>query len=104
MSGNEILLTLIQALQLVGLVPCLFIALMLPVFARHNRQVIAPAAYFLSLACAFALPLLDIFLPALSSITLTATLLLGRNLLPALAFFMILQFMQLRVPKWLYVT
>jgi AraC-like DNA-binding protein len=102
MPSNETMFTLVQALQLVGLAPCVFVVLLLAFLVRRNRQVILPAAYFLSLACAFTLPLLDVFFPLTPHTLLTAVLLAGESMLAALAFLMILQFMQGQVPKLPY--
>jgi len=102
MPSNDAIFNLTQALQLVGLVPCLFIVLFLTSLARHNSQVVLPLAYFLSLACAFSLPLIGIFFPYSSIPWLTGLLLAGESVLVALSFLMILQFMTGRIPPLSY--
>lgn len=102
MPNSDPILTLTQALQLVGLVPCLFTTLLFIILIRRNRQVIIPAAYFFSLACAFALPTVEIFFPDTQRIGLTAALLAGESMLVAMAFLMVLQFMHGRIPPLPY--
>jgi AraC-like DNA-binding protein len=102
MPSNDAVLTLTQALQLVGLVPCLFIVVFLLFLLRRNKQVILPAAYFLSLACAFAGPLIDALFPYAPMPLASSLLLAGESLLVAFGFLMILQFLQGRVPSWPY--
>lgn len=94
-------LTLTQALQLVGLAPCLFIIFLLALAIPRNSQVIIPAFYFLALACGFALPLANILLPHASR-GLTAGLLFGESTLVTLSFLLILQFLMGRVPPLPY--
>lgn len=95
-------LTLTQALELVGLAPCILVVVFLLGLARRNVQVLIPACYFVSLACGFALPLLDIFFPFSPHRGLTGALLLGESMLVAFGFLMILQFMTGRVPPLRY--
>lgn len=96
------MLTLTQALELVGLMPCLFVVLFLASLARRDPQVIIPACYFASLACGFALPLIGIFAPFAEAKGLTGALLFGESALAAFAFLLILQFMLGRVPPPVY--
>ncbi len=96
------MLSLTQALQLVGLVPCLFLVLFFTSLLRKNAQVLIPLFYFLSLGCHFALPLVDLY-PALAhNITMLGALLFGKSLLVAFCFLLILQFITGRVPAWPY--
>lgn len=95
-------LTLIQALQLVGLVPCLFLIFFLCTLVRRNSQAIVPIFYFLALAANFAWPLTDIYLPLSENKMLEATLLFGESLLVAFSFLLILQFMMGRKPPLFY--
>lgn len=94
--------TLIQALQLVGLVPCLFLVFFLCVLVRRNRQAIVPVFYFAALSCSFAWPLTDIYQPLAESKGMQAGLLFGESLLVAFSFLLILQFMMGRVPPVYY--
>lgn len=98
----DTVLTLTQALQLVGLVPCFFVVVFFLTQIHRNRQVLVPACYFLSLACGFALPLTDIFLPFIEHRGLTGALLFGESVLVAFSFLLILQFMLGRVPPLPY--
>lgn len=100
--NTDKMLTLTQSLQLVGLVPCLFIVLFLIGLARSNKQVIVPACYFASLACGFALPLADIFAPFVNVQFLTGGLLFGESALAAFAFLLVLQFLLGRMPPFPY--
>jgi len=102
MPNNDAIFSLTQALQLVGLVPCLFIVLFLASLSGRNHQVILPAAYFLSLACTFALPIVGIFFPDTPAPRLTGGLLAGESMLAALSFLMILQFVSGRIPPLPY--
>jgi AraC-like DNA-binding protein len=102
MPSDATILTLVQALQLVGLAPCIFVALLLVILARRNRQGLLPAAYFLSLACAFALPLLAVFSADTPHPAVSAALLAGESMLVAFAFLMVLQFLHGRIPSLPY--
>ncbi len=96
------ILTLSQALQLVGLVPCLFVALFLLTLLKRNVQVLIPIGYFLALACAFALPLVDIYSPLARNTIIQNGLLLGESTNVAFGFLLICQFLTGRVPPWPY--
>jgi len=98
MPNDNTILTMVQALQLVGLVPCVFVAVLLVILARRNPQGLLPAGYFLSLACAFALPLLAVFSSDTAHPVLNAALLAGESMLVAFAFLMVLQFLHGRMP------
>lgn len=101
------LLTLTQALQLVGLTPCLFVILFLCVLAARNRQAIIPIFYFFALVCSFLIPLLDLYPPIMNSHWAEGTVLVGESTLTAFSFLLICQFMSGRVPSlpyWLVLT
>jgi AraC-like DNA-binding protein len=94
-------LTLTQALQLVGLVPCVFIILFLASRAHRDRQVWIPIGYFVALAFSFSLPLLSIFYPSPPHV-LVAGMLFAESTWGAFTFLMLLQFMSGRVPPLPY--
>ncbi|NBO18206.1 MAG: AraC family transcriptional regulator [Proteobacteria bacterium] len=96
------LLTLTQALQLVGLTPCLFVILFLCVLSARNRQAIIPIFYFLALVCSFVIPLFDLYPPLMHNEGLQATILIGESTLTAFSFLLICQFMSGRVPPLPY--
>lgn len=98
----EKMLTLVQALDLVGLIPCAFVVLFLLGMVRRDAQVIIPACYFSSLACGFILPLVTVFAPFSESRWLSGGLLFGESALAALAFLLIMQFLLGRVPPLKY--
>jgi AraC-like DNA-binding protein len=98
MIAHETVLTLPQALQLVGLVPCVFVACFLLSLLSRDAQTVIPLGYFLALACAFALPLVDIFLPQQSIPLLKGGLLLGESTLVAFGFLLIYQFLTGEIP------
>jgi AraC-like DNA-binding protein len=101
LNGN-IMLTIIQALQLVGLVPSLFVILFLLTLIRSNQQVIVPILYFLALACCFALPLIDLVPFGRNNPWLKGSLLLGESMLVAFCFLLVMQFVLNRVPPLKY--
>lgn len=101
------LLTLTQALQLVGLTPCLFVMLFLCVLAARNRQAVIPIFYFAALVCSFLIPLLDLYPPLMRHRLLEGAVLVGESTLTAFSFLLICQFMSGRVPSvgyWLVLT
>jgi AraC-like DNA-binding protein len=95
----QTVLTLTQALQLVGLAPCLFLAAMLATLSLRNPQGIVPAFYFAALACSFALPLTEILGYGQK---VAAGLLFGESTLAAFSFLLIIQFLLGRVPPGAY--
>jgi AraC-like DNA-binding protein len=99
---NETVFTLTQTMQLVGLVPSLFIMASLLTLLRSNNQTIIPIFYFLSLACGFALPLLDLYPIAAKNIWLHGGLLMGESLLVAFGFLLICQFFMRKIPPFSY--
>ena len=100
--SEEAIFTLNQALQLVGLVPSVFIVAFLLSIAWHTRQSIIPVLYFLSLSCGFALPLLELYPALQDNIWVHGGLLMGESLLVALSFLLICQFLMGRIPAWPY--
>jgi AraC-like DNA-binding protein len=101
------LLTLTQALQLVGITPSLFVIFLLLALSVRNRQAIIPIFYFAALICSFSLPLLEIYPEQLRNRWVDAGLLLGDSTLTAFSFLLICQFMIGRVPSfgyWLVLT
>ena len=101
LNANAVL-TLTQALQLVGLVPCLFLVFFLSTMVRRNLQAVVPVLYFVALACGFALPLLSLYPPLVSNALLKGSLLFGESMLVGFSFLLILQFMMGRIPPPFY--
>jgi len=100
--NSDAVFTLTQALQLVGLVPSLFVISVLLTMLRSNKQTIIPIGYFIALACSFALPLLDIYPNLANKYLLRGGLLAGESMLVAFGFLLICQFIIARVPLWGY--
>jgi AraC-like DNA-binding protein len=98
----DTLLTLTQALQLVGLVPSIFVILFLLTLVPRNKQVIIPILYFLALACGFALPLVDVYPSLIHRAWLGGALLLGESMLVSFCFLLVMQFISGQAPKLLY--
>lgn len=98
------LITVLQALQLAALLPCLFVVAFLLLTARERAKVVVPCLYFLALAASFTLPLLDIWAQwaAQKGQLLTGILMFAQSLLPALSFLLIMQFASGRIPPWGY--
>src|SRR5579884_530477 len=94
------LLTLTQALQLVGLAPSLFVILFLIALSLRNRQAIIPIFYFIALICSFSLPLFDLFPDHMHTKMVEGGLLLGESTLTAFSFLLICQFIAGRVPSF----
>lgn len=95
-------LTLIQALNLVGLIPSLFVIFFLATLVRHNRQAVVPICYFLALSASFMLPLIEIYSPLAENMWVKGTLIFGESLLVAFSFLLILQFMTGALPPAYY--
>jgi AraC-like DNA-binding protein len=92
------MLTVTQALQLVGLVPSLFVTVFLLTLLGRNRQVVIPIFYFLALAASFVLPLTELYESTAGAARLNAGLLLGESTLAAFCFLLVMQFILGRVP------
>ncbi len=104
---KETLLTITQALQLVALVPTLFIAVFIVLALRDPRQSLVPVLYFLALACSFVLPLLEPFPSLQTNKILRVILLFGESLSPAFCYLLVVQFITSRLPPlphWLVLT
>lgn len=97
---NNTVFTLTQTLQLVGLVPSLFIVTFLCTLLCTNKQTTIPILYFLALACGFALPLLDLYPSASANHWIHGGLLIGDSLLVAFGFLLICQFIIGDTPSW----
>jgi len=100
--NNNIVFTLTQAMQLVGLAPSLFIVVFLTTLLRSNNQTLIPIFYFLSLACGFALPLLELYPTAEKNPWIHGGLLMGDSLLVAFGFLLICQFIMGKTPSFGY--
>src|SRR4051812_45021546 len=94
-------LTITQALQLVGLTPCLFLIVFLLTLLPRNPQTVIPIFYFIALASGFALPLLGLS-PYAHKAWLVGMLLLQESTLTAFSFLLICQFMTGRIPSLPY--
>lgn len=99
------LITLLQAMQLVALAPCVFIIVFLLLSGRDYRRIAVPCFYFTALAASFILPLLW---PApyggegQEGGFFYGGLIFLQSLLPALSFLLIIQFASGGVPKPVY--
>ncbi|MFW0777533.1 MAG: helix-turn-helix domain-containing protein [Rickettsiales bacterium] len=100
-NANSVL-TLIQALHLVGLIPSLFVIFFLSTLLRRNVQAIVPVLYFVVLSAIFALPLVGIYAVYLDDRWFGIGQLLAENTLVAISFLLILQFMTGRIPSVFY--
>jgi AraC-like DNA-binding protein len=96
------LLTMTQALQLVGITPSLFVIFFLMILSVRNRQAVIPIFYFSALICSFSLPLLEVYTPQMRNRWVEAGLLLGDSTLTAFSFLLICQFIIGRVPPFWY--
>lgn len=96
------LISIYQAMQLVGLAPCLFVILFLSVMCSKNKQACIPLFYFISLFCSFVLPLTPLSSESSVAAILHGTLLVGQSLLVACCFMLILQFIHGRMPPLRY--
>lgn len=95
------MISLLQALQLVALAPCLFVIVFLLTTHRHRLQVVVPCLYFAALAASFILPLLELW-PQLFRHPVYSGIIFAQTLLPALSFLLIIQFATGKVPPPLY--
>lgn len=97
----EVTISLLQALQLAGLLPCAFVILLLVVVTRHYGRIVVPVCFFLSLICSFMQPLLSV-LPWWNSPNISMALVLGETLQPALGFLLVIQFLTGKPPVPFY--
>ena len=96
------LLTLTQALQLVGITPSIFVIFFLLMLSAKNKQAIIPIFYFSALICSFSIPLLEVYPSEMRNRWVEAGLLLGDSTLAAFSFLLICQFVMGRVPPFGY--
>jgi AraC-like DNA-binding protein len=96
------LITIYQALQLVGLTPSLFIIIFLCFTLFKNRQALIPILYFLALSCSFALPLVDLVEGLSSNVWIMSGLMFGESVLTSCCFLLIMQFLLGRIPPFPY--
>lgn len=104
-AHNTLLFTLIQALHMVALAPCILVIFYLIATTRHPKLVVIPIFYFLLLALGSANELL----PAFNLITekISHALSLSDTLLPAFSYLLIVQAIRGEVPTlpfWLVVA
>lgn len=101
MHYAQSLITLLQALQLVALAPCVFVIAFLLVNARDYRAILVPCLYFSALAASFLLPLFTLW-PDWSMGQIYRSLIFIQSLLPALSFLLIIQFATAQMPRASY--
>lgn len=99
---SDILITITQALQLVALVPSIFVVVFLLCMTRRDGSNIVPILYFSSLSCHFIIPLLAVLRIDESQIWLHGGLIFGASLVPAFSFLLIVQFLRGSIPPVLY--
>ena len=99
---SDILITITQALQLVALVPSIFVVVFLLCISRRDGSNIIPIGYFLALACQFVVPLLPVFYLDDSYQWLQGALIFGASLISAFSFLLIVQFLQGHIPSPVY--
>jgi len=98
------LLNSLQAMQLLGLGPCLYVVVLLLLGVRHYSHTLVPILYFITLSTSFMLPLLSIS-PALEEDpSIHGTLLFIESMTPAMSFILLMQFLLGRIPPWVYWT
>lgn len=101
----DMLITLLQALQLVALAPCLFVIAFLLLTVR-KREALVPCLYFAALAAGFVLLLLPLWQNQATHVAnntwLRGSLIFAQSLLPALSFLLVIQFAQGRMPSLPY--
>lgn len=101
-AALDTVLTVTQALQLVGLAPCIFIVIFLAMLSFRNREAMIPTGYFIALGCGFAVPLLSVYTLVQANFWLKSVLLFGESTLAAFVFLLVMQFVLGRVPNWRY--
>lgn len=96
---GELTVLLTLALQLAGLIPSLFVAILVLVLVRHAKSALVPVLYFLVLAASFAGPL-----QALIGVgpSMTLPLALVESLQPAVCFLMVVQCLYRKPPPPVY--
>lgn len=93
------LITLYQALQLVGLAPSVFLIVFLGVMCLRNYQAFIPLLYFIALTSSFLIPLMSLRYTDDEMLWLRGALLLGQSTLVACCFMLIMQFILGKVPS-----
>lgn len=99
---GEILLTLTQALQMVGIAPSIMVILFLCFAANRPTIIIIPVLYFISLIASFLYVLLPVFFSYMYYPRVLFILAYTQTFLPALSYLLILQFLTNRVPAFLH--
>lgn len=95
------MISVLQALQLVALAPCVFVIVFLLTTQRERMRILVPCLYFMALAASFLLPLMELW-PQLSRHPVYSGVIFAPTLLPALSFLLIIQFATDRVPPPAY--
>lgn len=106
MADSGITISLLQAVELAALAPCVFVIVYLAARRGMGAYRIVPLLYFLSVAAGLLLPLAEIW-PAFAPLTsrdlwLRGGLSLLQSLLPAVTFLLVLQAMTRKVPTLPY--
>ncbi len=87
----------IDALQIAGLLPCLFVIGLLAFLTRDPHRILIPVAYFICLACSFMPPLRDWL--GIQQPGIHIALLALQALQPGLCFLLIIQFLSGEIPR-----
>lgn len=99
---SDILITITQALQLVALVPSIFVIVFLLCMTKKDGSNIVPILYFLSLSCQFVIPLLPVLHAEEENPWLIGSLMVGASMVPAFSFLLIVQFLKGKIPSPIY--
>lgn len=94
--------SLLETLQLVALLPCLFAVALLVFLHRDWREVLVPLLFFLSLAASFLAGIVPAAAPDNAQEELLAGLVWIESLQPALCFLLIIQLWRNRFPPPVY--
>jgi len=96
---QSIALSLIQALQIVALAPCLLVIVHLVSTVTVKKFVLIPVLYFIALSYGFIYYLVPVFTQANYVNTASSILLYGESFIPAISFLLIYQFITNRLPS-----
>lgn len=99
---SDILITITQALQLVALVPSIFVVVFLLCMFKRDGSNVVPILYFLALACQFVIPLLPVLYLEEADWWIHGGLVAGAGLVPAFSFLLIVQFLRGGIPPLIY--
>lgn len=97
---TEITVSILQALQMVALLPSVFIVCLLVVLTKDYRRIVVPVAFFITLTSGALITLAPLLFGPSDSIS--ASMVLASSFQPACCFLLVVQFLSARVPKWPY--